>query len=219
MSSVLAVFARAPEFGKVKTRLARTCGDEFALELARAMLLDTLELWAQIEVPTRLFLTPDNFDARAFWNGAVHPQGEGDLWTRLLRADSLLRDEGFERVVIVGSDAPDLPPHLLKAAFASLQDRPLVVGPSLDGGFYLLGSARRLPDELFENVPVSSRETFARLSENLHRLRRRDFDFRALSAWRDVDDEDDLRLFVERLRQGEDAAPRCRAVLTAHGLI
>jgi len=219
MSSVLAVFARAPELGRAKTRLARTHGEKFALELARAMLLDTLELCAQIEVTTRLFITPDGFDASSLWSGKVHLQGEGDLWTRLLRADSRLRDEGFKRVVILGSDAPDLPPSLLEAAFASLEERPLVVGPSLDGGFYLLGSARRLPDELFEGVPVSSRETLARLTENLHQLSRRDFEFRMLGAWRDVDEEEDLQLLVERLRENEDAAPHCRAVLKNHGLL
>ncbi len=219
MSSVLAIFARVPERGKVKTRLAQTHGDDFALELARAMLLDTLELCAQIEVPTRLFLTPDNFNSSELWNEKVHPQGEGDLWTRLLRADAHLRNEGFERVVILGTDAPDTPPQLIEAAFASLETRPLVVGPSLDGGFYLLGSARRLPDELFEQVPVSSRETFAHLTENLHQLRRRDFEFRVLSAWRDVDDDEDLKLFIQRLRNNENAAPHCRAVLKERGLI
>ena len=219
MSSVLAVFARAPELGCVKTRLARTHGDEFALELSRAMLLDTLELCAQIEVSTRLFLTPDDFDFHSLWNGEVHPQGEGNLWTRLLRADARLRKEGFERIVILGSDAPDTPPRFLEAALASLEDRPLVVGPSLDGGFYLIGSARHLPDRLFENVPVSSRETLAHLTENLHQLRRRDFDFRLLTAWRDVDDDEDLGLFIKRLQSSEDAAPHCRKMLKEHGLI
>ncbi len=217
---VIALFTRAPERGKVKTRLARTHGEEFAFDLASAMLADTLAVCASIEVTTRLFLTPDEFDGGSLWAGITSPQGGGDLWTRLLRADMLLRGEGFERVVFLGSDAPDVPPRLVEAAFASLETRPLVVGPALDGGFYLLGSARHLPDELFESVPISAPDTLARLTENLHRLRReRDFDFRTLGAWRDVDEEADLRLLIERISATPDAAPRCRTVLEKYGML
>jgi hypothetical protein len=84
----------------------------------------------------------------------------------------------------------------------------------------LLGSARHLPDELFEGVPISSRETLAHLTDNLHRLRRtRDFEFRTLGAWRDVDDEADLEMLLERLQATPEAAPRCRAILESHGLL
>ncbi|BCM90521.1 hypothetical protein IAD21_02375 [Abditibacteriota bacterium] len=217
---VIALFTRAPEWGKVKTRLAQTHGDEFAFDLAGAMLADTLTLCASIEVTTRLFLTPDGFDGRLVWSGTTSSQGEGDLWTRLLRADAHLRGEGFERVVFLGSDAPDVPARLVEAAFASLETRPLVVGPALDGGFYLMGGARRLPDDLFEGVPVSARDTLAHLTENLHRLsRERDFGFRTLSAWSDVDEEDDLKLLIERLRDTPDAASHCREVLEKYGLL
>ena len=223
MSRVLALFARAPELGRVKTRLARSRGDEFALEFYRAMLGDTLELARRVGekrgVRVLVFVSPDGSQLNE-WAGDVRDQGEGDLWTRLLRADAHLRSEGFERVVFIGSDAPDLPQSLLFAAFDCLEERPLVVGPSLDGGFTLLGSARRLPDEFFENVPISSRDTLARLTGNLHRLARSPgWDYQTLSAWRDVDDEADLELLLERLRENPGAAPRCRAVLEERGLL
>lgn len=216
----IALFTRVPERGQVKTRLALTHGDEFAFDLATAMLADTLDICASVEVATHLFLTPDDFEGQTIWSGPTLAQGGGDLWTRLLRADAHLRDDGFERVVFVGSDAPDVPPRLVEAAFASLETRPLVVGPSLDGGFYLLGSARHLPEDLFEGVPISARDTLAHLTENLHRLRReRDFDFRTLGAWRDVDDEADLKLLIERLDATREFAPRCRTVLERYGLL
>ena len=221
MPSVLAIFARAPEKGKVKTRLARTRGDEFALELYRAMLGDTLELshlaQQKRELHIIVFLTPDDGEL-ADWLVETRPQGEGDLWTRLLRADARLREEGFERVVFIGADSPDLPVATLCAAFDWLEERPLVVGPSLDGGFFLLGSARHLPDELFQNVPVSERDTLARLTQNVRKLARSPgWDCQTLSAWRDVDDEADLEFLVERLREKEGAAPRCRALLEREG--
>ncbi len=223
MSSVLALFARAPELGRVKTRLARARGNEFALELYRAMLGDTLELAERAQEKRAfhiiVFLTPAHselFD----WPGEVRDQGEGDLWTRLLRADALLRSEGFGRVVFIGSDAPDLPPSLLQASFDCLEERPLVVGPSLDGGFTLLGSARRLPDGLFQDVPVSSRDTLARLTQNLRKLAHSPgWDYQTLGVWRDVDDEADLEFFIERLREDEQAAPRCRAFLSEQGFL
>ena len=164
-------------------------------------------------------MSPDDGEVPRWW-GEVRPQGEGDLWTRLLRADASLRSEGFERVVFIGSDAPDLPPALLLAAFDCLEERPLVVGPSLDGGFTLLGSARHLPDEVFEGVPISSRDTLAHLTTNLQKLARSPgWDFKMLGAWRDVDDEADLELLVERLRENPEAAQGCRALLEEHGLL
>ncbi|RYX86082.1 glycosyltransferase [bacterium] len=217
---VIALFSRAPEVGKAKTRLAQTHGDDFAFDLATAMLADTLALCASIKVTTHLFLTPDEFDGQQLWSGVTNAQGGGDLWARLLRADAHLRAQGFERVVFIGSDSPDLPSHLLEAAFASLESLPLVVGPSLDGGFYLLGSARHLPAYLFEGVPISARDTLSHLTENLHSLSHdHDLAFRTLSAWRDVDDEADLKLFIERLGEAPNAAPRCRVVLSRYGIL
>lgn len=224
MSRVLALFARAPEFGQVKTRLARARGDEFSLEFYRAMLGDTLELARRAQEERSfnivVFETPAQSELREWWDD-VRPQGEGDLWTRLFRADTHLRAEGFERVAFIGSDSPDLPESLLCAAFDCLEERPLVVGPSLDGGFYLLGGARHLPDELFENVPVSSRDTLARLTQNLRRIARAPgWNYQTLSVWRDVDDEADLQFLIERLREKENnAAPRCRAFLAQRGLL
>jgi len=209
----VAVFARAPERGRVKTRLAATHGDDFALELYRAMLLDTLAVCTASEIETYLFVSPDEADASSFWNGPVHGQGEGDLWTRLLRADATLRDVGFARVVIIGADSPDLPPSFLRDAFETLENHSTVVGPSTDGGFYLLGSSSCLTEELFLGVPISAHETFACLRRNLPP------DYATLPAWRDVDDADDLSLFIKRLRENVASAPRCRQVLTQHGLL
>jgi len=212
-SDVVAVFARAPERGLVKTRLAATHGDDFALELYRAMLLDTLALCTASGIETHLWISPDEADAGSFWNGPVHGQGEGDLWTRLLRADTALRVAGFERVMVIGADSPDLPAAFLREAFAALEGHSTVVGPSTDGGFYLLGSSNCLPDELFVGVPISTRETFACLRRNLPSY------YATLAAWRDVDDAADLSLFLERLWENLASAPRCRAVLTQHGLL
>jgi len=210
---VVAVFARAPERGRVKTRLAATYGDGFALELYRAMLTDTLAICTESGVETHLWISPDEADASSFWNGPVHGQGEGDLWIRLQRADATLREAGFARVVIIGADSPDLPASFLRGAFAALEDHLTVVGPSTDGGFYLLGSALPLSESIFSGVPISARETFARLQQNLPP------DYATLPAWRDVDDAADLSLFIERLRKNRDSAPRCRAVLATRGML
>jgi len=209
----IAVFARAPERGCVKTRLATTHGDEFSLELYRAMLLDTLAVCTASGVETHLFISPDEADASSFWNGAVQGQGEGDLWMRLRRADTSLRVAGFARVVIIGADSPDMPASFLREAFEALENHFTVVGPSTDGGFYLLGSSQHLSEELFLGVPISARETFARLQQNLPP------NYATLPTWRDVDDAADLSLFLERLRENVASAPRCHAVLTQHGLL
>lgn len=203
----------------MKTRLARTLGDEGAAELYRAMLRDVLagaqsvaESLADMKV--MVFHTPpDAFERqsdslRLFWASARQPQAEGDLSTRLFNCFQVLRAEGFGRIVVIGSDAPDLPTEILARAFSVLNDHELVFGPAQDGGFYLMGASCAVSSHWFRGVQWSSSSTLNDILANVA-----DATVALLPLWSDVDDEDDVWTLRERLRSGQSIAPQTYRVL------
>jgi hypothetical protein len=100
-----------------------------------------------------------------------------------------------ERVVLIGADSPDLPLHLIDEALAALADHDVVLGPSADGGYYLIGVARRVPP-IFENMAWSTQEVWPQTTA---RLRAAGIAWHELPSWYDVDDGDGLQDLVGRL--------------------
>ncbi|HVF11413.1 MAG TPA: TIGR04282 family arsenosugar biosynthesis glycosyltransferase [Abditibacteriaceae bacterium] len=230
MIDAIAVFARAPVPGQVKTRLAQAMGDEAAAALAGAMLCDTLALARQAarqqsNCDVVLIYTPvDGFAAGVyslapFWAGPRLAQCDGDLGERLLDCVARLHEQGRERVVIIGADSPDLPPHWICHAFSILSRKALVCGPARDGGFYLLGTTGEIPRELFNGVVWSARSTLSQLQANAARLQ---LSVAAAPQWDDVDTIYDLRRLARRLthdpRRTLTCAPHTARWLRAYDL-
>ncbi len=216
--NALTIFCRAPVLGAVKTRLAQAKGEPFALELYRAMLRDCFDLGRALapDITTIACFTPaDGFDSGGelaeLWQGAILPQRGDDLGARMLNCLRDLRAQGFERAVIIGSDAPDLPAQYLRDALDCLGENDVVVGPSADGGFVLIGASRALPDAIFGGIIWSRDDVCARLLANLAAL---DLKFALLPTWQDVDEIADLEALQARLRDNN-AAAATRAVLGA----
>jgi rSAM/selenodomain-associated transferase 1 len=200
LPDVLAVFAKAPEPGRVKTRLAKATTREFAAQVATAFLHDTLDRLAGVEVERWLVHDPAGADLAAFAQGRWQccPQGEGDIGQRLERFVTVRLTEGSQRVVIIGADSPTMPIQYIHDALAALEHADVVLGPANDGGYYLLGLAGRAPP-IFTGVrwgtSAALRDTIARLS-SAGKL--------ALTPpWYDVDTLDDWRML-----QGHVAALR-----------
>lgn len=213
----LAIFCRAPRLGTVKTRIAQTHGDAFALGLYRAMLLDTFDLARRLapEIETFACFTPrDGFEGEdslaGLWDGPKIAQSEGDLGAKILDCFAQLRERGLERIAVIGSDSPDLPIFRIQEAFATLEHNELTVGRSSDGGFYLMGASRELPDTIFEGIQWSDAFVFWFLSHNI-----RNSDLRAcyLPAWHDVDDESDLYALRHQLSIGNATAQNTQEFL------
>ncbi|MDQ3388288.1 MAG: TIGR04282 family arsenosugar biosynthesis glycosyltransferase [Gemmatimonadota bacterium] len=158
------VFVRAPRAGTVKTRLAASIGDEAALRVYRRLAERAVsEATASGAVVLVRFTPADAGEELRKWLGdqpVFLPQGEGELGARMERAFTEAFAEGYSRVVIVGSDLPDLSAELLRRAFVALERAEAVVGPALDGGYYLLGLRESLP-EIFRGVPWSTVEVLA----------------------------------------------------------
>ena len=157
MKRHLVIFARTPQFGRVKRRLAATIGPAAATRFYRQALDHQLRTLSRDRRWTVwLFLTPDPAPRRA----TVRGQGQGDLGQRMKRPFRLLPPGP---VVLVGSDIPAIRPSHIARAFALLGSHDLVFGPATDGGFWLVGArrSRPLPRSLFAKVRWSTRHALA----------------------------------------------------------
>jgi len=208
------IFAKVPERGQVKTRLARTEGDERATQLATAFWRDTnlLAGRAALELPnTRVVNVLAGDLSLATKNealGEVWLQGEGSLGDRLERnLHRALTDS--KAVIALGTDSPGLPFDLLLEAAVRLRADDAVIGPAADGGYYLLG-LRTCPDGLLDGVQWSTSETRRQTCE---RLTACGLGWLLLGEWFDVDTQSDLDRLRGLLRNGDAVAPHTRLVL------
>lgn len=218
-SDALLIFCRAPRLGQVKTRLAAKLGAPLTLRLYRAMLGDCFELGRALapDAATAACYTPDdalkNSELGALWGGSCFPQRGEDLGARMINALADARARGFARAVIIGSDAPDLTLDYLRQAFALLHQNDIVVGPSADGGFVLIGASRPVSPEIFADIKWSHADVCARLTEN---LRAQQLSFSRLETRHDVDEIEDLTALRARLQSADASVARAtREVLLA----
>ena len=162
----IAVMAKWPEPGNVKTRLCPPLTPEQAADLYEAFFLDTVSLVSGIE-HTDVFVAYDPGTAGDFFSRIVSPavkyipQGEGDLGNRLLRTSSIVFSHGYRKVIMLASDTPHLPRDYIRRAFTRLDDTDVILGPCDDGGYYLIGL--RLPTpEVFAGIPWSTSQVLDR---------------------------------------------------------
>jgi rSAM/selenodomain-associated transferase 1 len=196
--TLLGIFAKHWEPGQVKTRLARTIGESHAATLHALFVATLIErLSAAGERRVVVFWPPE---AQACFAGVVQdrwellPQAEGDLGQRM-QAFFVAGLAWAERVVLIGSDSPDLPLDTLSQAFEALRDRDVVLGPAADGGYYLLGITRRLPP-VFKGIAWSSSDVWAQTTARLNAAGIR---WHELPPWYDVDEPADLAVLRKRL--------------------
>ncbi|MGH7354245.1 MAG: TIGR04282 family arsenosugar biosynthesis glycosyltransferase [Candidatus Rokuibacteriota bacterium] len=201
----VAIMAKAPRPGEVKTRLCPPLSPAQAADLGRAFLLDKIaQVRALPGVTPAIAFTPE--DERALFarlapGFTLVPQRGDDLGARLHSTlDELLR-HGHAAALAIDSDTPTLPSELLEEAVrvSGSRDVDVVLGPTEDGGYYLVG-IRAAHRELFDAIPWS---TAAVLATTLARARAAGLRTVCLPAWFDVDTPADL----ERLRAELDATP------------
>jgi rSAM/selenodomain-associated transferase 1 len=187
----LAVIVKEPVAGLAKTRLVPALGEEGAVRAATAMLTDTLAVVRSAGADPWLCFTPAEARERL---GRLAPgfgllaQRNGGLGDRLAACLADLLAAGADRVTIVGADTPHVPIASVRRAFALLDEADVVLGPALDGGYYLVAAKAARP-ELFVGIPMGT-ETV--LSETLARATRTGLDVALLPPLRDLDRVEDL---------------------------
>jgi rSAM/selenodomain-associated transferase 1 len=213
--AALVVFARLPAPGEVKTRLVPPLSGEEAARLYDAFLRDALDQYQALDVAVRLYLAPpaDPIPPDLVPEGmGVHLQHGDDLAARLLRAFVESFAAGFERIVAIGTDHPTLPTPFIEAAFEALEE-PLsaVVGPSDDGGYYLIGMNELYPS-LFQGMAFSRPDVF---EETVRRAGESDAALVVLPPWYDVDRPADVSRLARELEAMPGAPRRTREAVAA----
>src|SRR3990172_203636 len=213
----IAVMAKAPKAGQVKTRLVPPLTREEAAELYRCLLLDKiLQVGTLSGVDPYLAYTPPEAQAHmaslAPQDFTLIPQAGSDLGDRLHRLSAILLERGHPGVIIIDSDTPTLPSTYLLDALYRLHNKStdLVLGPAEDGGYYLIG-LKRPCRSLFDDIPWSSP---AVLTETLRRASAKRLEVATLPSWFDVDTPSDLlRLRNDLATNGSGLAPHTRVFL------
>jgi len=191
----LIIFTRYPEPGKTKTRLIPLLGAEGAARFQRQMTEQTLaqvkELKAFRPLSVEVHFAGGNQQLMQDWLGSdiiYRQQSQGDLGRRMALAFKESFSAGMTGVVIIGTDCPDLNAQLMVKAFHALEQNDLVLGPALDGGYYLIGQRRLIP-ELFTGISWSTAEV---LEQTISIAERLDLAIAFLPLLNDIDRPEDL---------------------------
>ena len=189
MKNALIIFVRNPELGKVKTRLAETIGNEKALCIYKELLQHTFEITSSV-VAARYVFYFDKIQEEDLWNadGIFKVlQEDGNLGSKMETAFTFLFNEGYESVVIIGSDCIELTKEIIDQAFYVLQKKDIVIGPANDGGYYLLGMKKMFPF-IFKNKDWSTEFVF---DQTIRELQHENISYELLAMLTDVDTEED----------------------------
>ena len=195
----LIIFLRAPRSGSVKTRIAQTAGKDRASQIYRELVENVLEGVRTLS-GVELRFTPDDAQAeiqawlREKWS--AQPQGSGDLGERMQRAFDEAFASGAERVVVIGSDAPEVRAADVRTAWRELKSHDLVVGPAIDGGYWLIGLRAPQP-EIFREISWSSDQV---LGQTLTRAKSLGLQIQLLRILGDIDTEEDWNAHVRERR-------------------
>jgi len=192
------LFARDPILGQVKTRLRSSFDDETIFKLYVCFVEDSLEKIRQVDnVECFVGIFPENHSG--FFGGiesfgmSLFVQRGNDLGDKMRQAFVDRFAEGYKKVVIIGSDSPSLPVSYINKALASEKD--LVLGPSTDGGYYLIAMSGKV-SEVFSGVAWGTENV---LDETLEKIKGTSVSLELLPIWYDVDSPDDLKFLKTHL--------------------
>jgi rSAM/selenodomain-associated transferase 1 len=196
------MFAKYWQPGSVKTRLAARIGEQRAADVYRAFVFTLLRRFSDVAESRDLVFTPDHqlkeFQSIGTSAWQLHPQGPGDLGARMQRYFQRTLETGATDVVLIGSDSPTLPRRYLDRAFQSLQRANVVLGPSEDGGYYLIG-ARNVVPPIFAGIDWSTPRVW---DQTLEKLNATELTLAVMPTWYDVDSAADLRRLQDELATG-----------------
>jgi hypothetical protein len=200
----LLFFIKDPGKGKVKTRLASAIGDKMAVKLYRRFLFEMLFTLNRGTFLFYLCYYPENsLTELKHWLGDHYlymPQGGENLGERMKNGFAEAFSMSFKRVVLIGSDIPDLPLEFIEDAFKSLDEKDAVVGPSFDGGYYLIGFTNKtFSPRVFDGIHWSTGSVF---EETLKVLKQEGLTVHTLQPLRDIDTVEDLRIRELRKKRG-----------------
>ena len=198
MKQLLLIFVKNAIVGKVKTRLAATLGDATALSVYKQLLAHTMLVTRTLQVD-KVVCYSHYLETADIWDELYYAkqvqQGE-DLGARMENAFESAFSAGYERVVIIGSDCMELSTEVIEAAFDRLGNNHVVLGPALDGGYYLLGT-RSFCKPLFRGISWSTGKV---LEESMKVCNELGLETSLLPVLSDIDNAADLRRMGDKIK-------------------
>lgn len=193
--NAIIVFQKNLISGKVKTRLAKTLGDEVAMEIYRSLIKSTYDEISKLkEVDIFIYLSdyveelPFDIKGKIY---KIHAQKGKDLGERMNEAFKDCFDHGYEKCLIIGTDCPEITAQDLQLALDKLYFKDLVIGPAEDGGYYLLGIKKHTPS-LFESINWSTDQV---MTSTIQKAEEQGLSYDKLKTLNDIDTEEDWKLY------------------------
>lgn len=184
---LLIVFVKNNILGKVKTRLAKTIGDEAAFEVYKELVAITEKATSTVGYDKVIYFS-DAIEETKWKNSEKRVQFGVDLGARMKNAFSDGFKQGYQSVVLIGSDLPDISSIIIENGFNELEKNNIVFGPAEDGGYYLIGM-NQLHAEIFEDKPWSQSNL---LKVTLEELKSNKTPFTLIEILNDIDTYEDL---------------------------
>lgn len=209
-NNTLIVFAKLPEPGKVKTRLAQDLGEQRAAEIYSDIARDIISRVSESSTYETLiyFDPPDKKNEITLWlkectyieSERLIPQEGGSLGERILSAFESIFSSGAKSAVIIGTDCTDVNANMIEESFQELREYDAVLGPAQDGGYYLLGLNSLIP-ELFQEIGWSTEYV---LEQTISRLNKLGLNYKLRETLRDIDNLNDLNSVSKNYALGKD---------------
>jgi len=213
------VFLKVPQKTSVKTRLAKSIGQEVATNLYLNFVADILETLKRSRYKFIIcFYPPHAQPEAANWLGHTQillPQLGDNLGARMSNAFVKIFSKGFQNVLLMGTDFSDLPAEIIDTAFHSLAENDAVIGPSVDGGYYLIGfSADTFLPAVFDDMPWGTEDVF---KKTMKVFSNKGLKVQVLPKWRDIDTYEDLEFFIKTYKENQSTALNTAAYLKRIG--
>ena len=187
---LLIIFVKNPQLGKVKTRLAATMGDQQALDIYLKLLEYTVAITRELAVEKVVYYS-EFIDQQDHWPSDIYLkqlQVAGDLGIKMKAAFEWGFQSGYKEICIIGSDCLELTPEIIMSGFQALDSHDAVLGPTIDGGYYLMG-LKQLHHTLFVDKEWGTHTVGAATRDDLNEL---NLSYSLLETLTDVDHEEDL---------------------------
>lgn len=185
---LLIVFVKNVVIGKVKTRLAKTVGDNKALEVYKELVGITQECSEKVQADKHIYFSDVVINSQ--WVNELKFVQDGEtLGDRMFNAFDYGFNLGYEKIILIGSDLPDISPEIVEKGFVELNKNDVVFGPAYDGGYYLIGM-KRSQKFIFENKPWSKPSL---LENTLNQLSEKGVKTALLQTLNDIDTFEDLK--------------------------
>ena len=192
---LLIIFVKNIKLAKVKTRLAKTVGNENAIKVYKALVEITEKVTSNMNIDKRIYFS-DAINHKQWKNDFKAVQKGSNLGERMSNAFQDGFDDGYTEIVLIGSDLPNITKNVIDRGFKSLKNKDVVFGPAEDGGYYLIGFSK-FHKCVFENKAWS---TSSLLEETLAELNQKKIEVSLIETLNDIDTFEDLQSYPKFLK-------------------